>query len=214
MLTVWCVCWGDKYDDYYVQRLQRSVSENLTLPHRFVCLTDRQIDGVETHPQVEDWPGWWQKISLFKPGVCDEYNLYLDLDVVVTSSLDDMVGRYRDSNFAAANNWAVSGHGGIQSSVMLWKGGLGCHAEWIYRFFDPAIAHWPPINRPPILWGDQEHMTILRDQGKLNHTPIDPPLIRSYKYHCRDGLPTDCRVVVFHGEPKPRSVTADWYSWL
>jgi len=215
MITVWCVCWGDKYDSYCVQRLQESVSIALTLRHRFVCITDRQIEGVTTiEPQV-DFPGWWQKIGLFYPGMSDEYNLYLDLDVVVTGGLDNMALKYSGCNFAAPLNWAASGHGGIQSSVMLWKGGTGCHAEIIYRLFDPEIAHWPPINQPPTLWGDQEWCTQLRAEGRLNHTPIDADLVKSYKYHVRPthSVPDGCSVVVFHGDPKPADVAEDWFSW-
>ena len=216
MLTVWSLCWGDKYPDYYVQRLKQSVSDNLTLDHRFVCITDRDIEGVKCVPPPTDWPGWWGKIGLFKPGFCDEYNLWLDLDVVITGNLDQMVIRYSGLNFASANNWANSGHGGIQSSVMLWKGGKGCHAEWIYRFFDPAIAYWPPRNEPGVcLWGDQEWCTQLRDAGKLNHTPIDPELIQSYKYHVRPthSVPDGCKIVVFHGDPKPSDVSESWFRW-
>ena len=211
MLTVWTLCWGDKYDPYYVQRLKREVAKNLTIPHRFVCITEQDIEGVATVPPINDLPGWWGKVNVFVMGT--EQNLFLDLDVVITGNLDALVDEYADCYFAAAKNWAASGHGGVQSSVMLWQGGTGCHAETIYRNFDPAIAHWPPINRPPILWGDQEHATVLRDMGRLSVTAIDPALIQSYKYHCRNGLPDGCKVVVFHGKPDPHEVSESWLTW-
>ena len=86
MLNVWSVCWGDKYDDYYVQRLQREVARNLTVPHQFICVTDREIDGVETRAPINDLRGWWGKVNLFSHDVCGEQNLYLDLDVVITGT--------------------------------------------------------------------------------------------------------------------------------
>jgi hypothetical protein len=215
MLTVWSLCWGDKYPDYYVQRLQKSVSEYVTLKHRFVCITDRDIEGVECIPPPVVWPGWWGKIGLFKPGFCsDGTNLWLDLDVIITSDLSDMVLQYGDSHLACAKNWAQSGHGGCQSSVMIWKGGKGCQAEWIYRYFDPAIAYWPPRNEPGVcLWGDQEHLTVLRDSGRISVTHFDPALVQSYKYHCRDGLPPEAKIIVFHGDPKPAECSDGWIKW-
>ena len=213
MLTVWSLCWGDKYPDYYVQRLQREVSKYLTLEHRFVCITERKIEGIETLYPPEPWPGWWGKISLFKGGVSTETNLWLDLDVIITGNLDAMVKHYSGFYFACAKNWAQSGHGGCQSSVMIWRGGKGSHAESTYRTFDPARITWPPVSTPGVLWGDQELITERRDGGYLAVTHFEPELVKSYKYHCRNGLPDGCKVVVFHGDPKPADVSESWFQW-
>jgi hypothetical protein len=210
MLTVWCLRWGDKYDDYAVQRLQSSVRRYLAGPHRFICITDKRISGVATMPPSVDWPGWWQKIQLWKPGICDAQNIWLDLDVVITGSLDFLLD-YTSCELAMPLNWAASGHGGCQSSVMVW--GQTRNTIQIYRDFDPAWAHWPPVNQPGVLWGDQEWITKLRDTGKINVTPIDERYVKSYKYHCKNGLPEDCRIVVFHGDPKPSEVKEPWFHW-
>lgn len=210
MLTVWSMSTGGKYHDYYVQRLQREVKKHLSLPHRFICISDHSIDRVITMQPPTDLPGWWGKIGLFKPGVATTTNLWLDLDVVITGSLDDLVERYGNCTLAAANNWAKSGHGGVQSSVMVWK--QSKYTLPIYKEFQKEWARWPPVNDGG-LWGDQEWITQLRDSGKLDVTPIFPPWIRSYKYHCRQGLPNDCRVVVFHGKPDPHEVSETWFSW-
>jgi hypothetical protein len=97
---------------------------------------------------------------------------------------------------------------------MIWKGGKGNQAEWIYRYFDPADAHWPPINQPgKYWWGDQEWITHLRDEGRLAVTHFDPALVQSYKYHCRDGLPPEAKIIVFHGNPKPDECSDGWIKW-
>ena len=209
MLTVWSLCWGEKYDDYCVQRLQREVDKYLTIPHRFVCITDREIKGVYCVPPPDDLPGWWGKISLFKPGFATDQNLWLDLDVVITDNLDELVTRYADCALATPWNWAQSGHGGCQSSVMLW---YGSGPLPIYNAFNPAIAHWPARNEPGILWGDQEFITQQRDAG-FPVTQIEPGMVKSYKYHCQNGLPLNTKIVVFHGSPKPSEVKASWYQW-
>lgn len=209
-LTVWSLCWGKKYPEYSVQRLQKSVSEHLTVPHRFVCVTDRQIEGVKCIPPVVDWPGWWGKIALHSWEVCAEENLFFDLDVVITGSLDQMVQKYRKCTLAMPLNWAQSGHGGCQSSVMMWK--KNYNTKQIFDLFDPKRINWPPVNQPGVLWGDQEWITELRDKQKIESVPIAEG-IYSYKYHCRQGLPDNCRVVVFHGDPKPWQVRESWYRW-
>ena len=215
MLTVWCVWWRDpanpdKYDEYSVQRLQRTVAENLSIPHEFICISKEHVHNVATFPPPVDWPGWWQKIGLFQPGVATPLNLYLDLDVVITGDLTEMVEAHRESGLAMPLNWAQSGHGGCQSSVMIWKQSRNTLPIW--KEFDTAWIHWPPT--PPWrFYGDQEVITYFRDTGKITVDPINAAWIKSYKYHCRDGLPLDTRVCVFHGDPKPEQVKASWFRW-
>ena len=91
--------------------------------------------------------------------------------------------------------------------MMYWEGDS---ARIVYDDFDPAIAHWPPINQPGILWGDQEWCTALRDAGKLDVEYFDSADMISYKYHARNGLPEGAKVVVFHGLPNPADVNDDW----
>jgi len=208
VLTVWCVCVGDGYKHDYVHILRNMVRRNLSIEHRFVCISDRHIDGIDTIGPPTNLQGWWQKLSLFKAGVAGETNLYLDLDVVVTGSLDELVARYSDKPLATPWNWARSGHGGCQSSVMLWG---GKDAYTIYDEFPHEIAHWPPINKPPILWGDQEFITTRRHNG-FPVTQIDADLVKSYKYHAKPmgRVPDNCRVVVFHGKPDPHECSEQW----
>jgi hypothetical protein len=157
------------------------------------------------------YPGWWGKIGLFKPGVASLVNLWLDLDVVITGRLDDLIEQYGQSNLAMPINWAQSGHGGCQSSVMVWA--QSKHTLPIYKRFESKWAHWPPRNEPGVLWGDQEWITQLRDESVIHVDPINADWIKSYKYHCRDGLPEDCRVVIFHGKPDPHEQSESWYQW-
>lgn len=203
MLTVWSLCWGDKYTDYHVQRLKRTVAENLSEPHQFLCVTSRVIPGVTSVPPPVDWPGWWGKLAI--PPMGSGRNIWLDLDVVITGSLDFLLP-YAAGPLAMPWNWAQSGHGGCQSSVMAWGGKVDT-----MRGFDPAWAVWPPSSAR--LWGDQEWITELRDNKFLEVVQTPEQYVKSYKYHCRNGLPEDCRVVVFHGDPKPETVREEWFKW-
>jgi hypothetical protein len=177
-----------------VDILARMVMKHLSIPHEFICITE------------SDLPGWWGKVRLFD-GRSSERNLWLDLDTVITGPLDGLVTPC--SKLRIAKNWAQSGFGGCQSSVMYWEGDTG---RVISDEFDPAIAHWPPINKPgEVLWGDQEWITELRDEGRIEVEYFNPCDVVSYKYHCRDrGLPIATKVAVFHGKPKPSEVKDKW----
>jgi len=201
MLTVWSVFWGDKYSTDYVYILKRMVEASLTYEHEFCCLTDAYLPGIKCVKTPSDYKGWWQKIGLFKPGIAVNPSLYLDLDVVVTGSLDDLVDSYWQCDLAMSANWAQSGHGGCQSSVMVWRGN-SCHNIWNHFDYEADSKR---------LWGDQEFITELYgDPGKGLVTAIDPSQVVSYKYHCRNGLPDNARVCVFHGKPDPHEVNDEW----
>jgi len=50
LVNVVCLKWGIKYDREYVNRLYSMVERNLTIPHRFICVTD---DPRELNPAIE-----------------------------------------------------------------------------------------------------------------------------------------------------------------
>ena len=194
MITVWCMNTNDHAPQDEVDILKRMVDRHLSLPHEFICITE------------SDLPGWWGKVRLFGDS-SRKRNLWLDLDVAITGSLDGLVEPLA-SGIRIAKNWAQSGWGGCQSSVMYWEGDS---CKIINDEFDPSIAHWPPINKPGVLWGDQEWITQLRDEKRLAVEYFNLSDIVSYKYHCRDvGLPEGTKVVVFHGKPRPSEVSDKW----
>ncbi|GAF85198.1 unnamed protein product, partial [marine sediment metagenome] len=167
---------------------------------------------ITTLKPVHPLPGWWGKVRLFSGSISHPRNLWLDLDVTITGDLDVLVKPLEHGQIRACLNWAQSGHGGVQSSVMYWE---GQSARIIDDLFDPADAHWPPRNdlfwdNGQVKWGDQEFITLLRDTQRLEVEYFDPAHVVSYKYHCLNGLPPDSLVQVFHGKPDPSEVNADW----
>lgn len=207
MLTVWSVCNGSKYGTDDVLCLQAQVRRHLQAPHRFRCLSDRQIPGVDCLVAPERWPGWWAKLSLFRHAR-DGRHLYLDLDCVVVGALDWLLS----DRLSMPANWAQSGHGGCQSSVMSW----GLDYGFLADEFDPAELHKPDNGNcgsygPRRLWGDQEFITELF--GPPGDGVVEPMRgVYSYKYHCRETgrPPADARVVTFHGEPKAPDCSESW----
>ena len=100
MLTVACVLRkaGGAYDEKWVMRLKKNVAKHLTIPHKFVCLTNMknmEIPGVEIQQLTEMWPGWWSKVELFSPGRFDGPVLYMDLDMMAIGNMDGLINPYK-----------------------------------------------------------------------------------------------------------------------
>ncbi len=180
MLTVACVLSeGPKraYTRDHVARLSQMVNAHVTQPYRFVCVDD------------SPFPGWWAKISLFKPGLFTGRVLYLDLDVTVVSSLDQIANH--PSSFAAIKDWQRPT---INSSVMAWDGGV---MDSIYTNFTPSV-----MDR---LAGDQDWISEQMPDAETFPAKWCP----SYRQSIRKfGVNAETKVVVFHGFPKPWEVPA------
>ena len=111
MITVATVRAGNKYSADYVMKLKRAVERHLTVPHKFVCLTD-DPDSVDcnTLPIPLNLPGWWGKLALFSD-LISERILFFDLDTILVGNIDEFASYqgdlaiirpfYRDSGFAS-----------------------------------------------------------------------------------------------------------------
>jgi hypothetical protein len=97
-----CISWGDKYGPPFINRLYAMVKRNITPPFTFTCFTDSRA---ELNPEIlcEDLPpldvqmpvntkGIWPKARLWGPtlGQLKGPVLFLDLDLVIVGSLDDL----------------------------------------------------------------------------------------------------------------------------
>lgn len=219
MIAVLCVLRsGGRYSPEWVHRLERGVARNLTLPHRFVCLTDMPGVSLDCHPVPlsTNWPGWWAKLELFQFRTkC----LYLDLDSVVVGSLDAI---------AAAEHKFTMTHEYYRphlmcSTAMAWDGDFSFlwremarkdDTKKVMKFYD----NWTPEGRI----GDQGYIEeTLTGAGYLPATFRDrfgERSIASYKVHCRkDGLQGNESVVAFHGNLKPDQLGhVDWIreNWI
>jgi len=196
VLTVFCVCTGDKYHVGYVYALKEAVAKNLTVDHNFICITEHNLTGIKTIKPLQNYHGWWSKLNLFAPGVATGRSIYLDLDVVITKNIDYLV-EYTDK-FSAPANWAQSGHGGIQSSVMCWPGNW--HLPFVKFDYERDSKR---------LWGDQELLWEL-----LGDNWQKIPNVGSYKYHVRpvSQIPEWMHICAFHGLPNPDEVKEECIS--
>jgi len=194
-LNVWCVFWGTKYSPAYVYALREALEVNLRVPFIFRCMTDEDLPFIDCVPFPDkNLEGWWNKMQLFASDT--KRNLYFDLDVIITGSLIYLEQYFQYKfDFSAPSNWAASGFGGIQSSVMAWD-----HRPDIWEAFNRNREE-----NVSSLYGDQEfiYQYLGEDWNRIEG-------IYSFKYHCLQSLRGDERVVVFHGKPDPHETVNTW----
>lgn len=203
MLKVFCVCKsGAEYDAEWVRKLRDGVARNLTVPYEFFCLTDLalDLDAVTTIPLRHNWPGWWSKLELFREA--REESLYLDLDSVVVGNIDHL----RGPDFTAIRNFHDPQM--IGSAVMWFPRPMKhvydrfCEKPHKWIAFHEKRRDGPYLGDQAFIWDSLGRTVAQFDMEKFG--------IVSYKFHCRNGLPKDARLVCFGGKPKAYEVKADW----
>jgi hypothetical protein len=159
---------------------------------RFVCLSDVNVDGVETIPLKHGWPGWWSKIELYKYS-----NLfYLDLDVVITQpfkhlfKIPGVVSAPRFSSLRKSSK--------INSSVMSWEK-APIH---LYNLFNENPKKWMKT-----FLGDQDFLGAFATEIQTFEDHF-PGFIGSYRK--MDNKETPAGIVCFNGKYKPHHVNHNW----
>ena len=181
---------GGIYTAEWVQKLDRATGG-------VVCLTDMDVPGVVTIPLLYDFPGWWAKMELFRPGVFGGAVLYMDLDTLPVGDLDDMHG-YR-GDFAMISDFYRPSR--AQSGVMAWTPGLQSDAAWdaFSRNPEGAMSRYR---------GDGEFLADHVNAVRLQD--IFPGQIVSLKAHAAQGPTEGARLVCGHGDPRFTSPAAGW----
>lgn len=186
---------GGVYNEDYVKNLHYRLIANLTnISFRFVLLTDMKVKYCNgcTIPLVDDLPGWWSKIELFKlSGPC----LYLDLDTTILSDITDLAKEVLSQEKDCFYMLEDFNGKEFASGIMAWVG------DWstIHTSFDRkdiGIHKW-----------DQRYISnLLKGKTRVKVIQDIQKGIYSYKYHCRGGVPGDASIICFHGKPKPHEV--------
>jgi hypothetical protein len=197
---------GGTYSEAWVQKLRAGVERSFTVPHRFVCLTDVEIPGVETIPLINDWPGWWSKIELFRPGLFEGPTLFFDLDVVMRGNLDAMAGPFEGMVMLGDVLPEVR-----NSTAMWWDASESFYGA-IYRHFAnnvvAEVSRRQQINR----LGDQsliEQALSANDRApKVWQEVLPADWFVPYSYFSKlnpaltNGLPEAARLIYCLGDPK------------
>ena len=189
------------YGAEHVQWLAQQVAQHVTIPHRFVCMSDVEVPGVEVLPLLDNWPGWWSKLEMFR-----EFGqaFYLDLDTVVVDNIDKML--QHEHTFTVLRNLSARHGNRIGSGLMAWKGDY----SHLYKTFKASAKTFMAQCTTSDNWGDQGF--IERAQLKRDYfQDLFPESVVSYKFGIKDGkLNPGNRIVCFHGEPRPWQVKHSW----
>jgi hypothetical protein len=218
MKTILCMKWGTQYDADFVNQLYNGVKRNLSEPFRFICLTD---DAAGFHPDIEALPlpdielgsapiyAGWRKISTFSPQLKDApYNLsgdilFMDIDQIITGNLDDFF-TYKPHEFCVIENWTQPGKKIGNTSVYRYN--LEESHSIFKRFQEDVEGAYQA-------YPNSQTFTTRTVQAEKHVNFWPEKWCRSFKVHCMPPrllrgilspkMPKDCRILVFHGPPKP-----------
>lgn len=213
MLAICTWLWGNKYDYDDVVRLKMGLDRHVSQRFRFLLMTERErviVDpraDVERHaikdPELLGYKGCFVRLRMFDRGwqhnrKIDDRLVCMDLDVVVTGSLDALFDR--DEEFVILAGGNSMNPCPFNGSVMMLK--AGCHHELWDDFSVEAASKIPFYEFPD-------------DQGWFAHK-----VPRAATWKCGkesgiyafkkpgwppgDDLPRDARIVVFPGKRQPK----------
>lgn len=179
-----------------------------------------RVPGIQFH-RLPNWRvpharGWWFKMEIFNSAHnLIGRNLYVDLDVMITGDCKDM-WNFNNPNFVICqdfNRAFIDSYKGLNSSVMSWT---NSDMHWLYEKFQSDRDQNMAKHR-----GDQDY--IQSEISKYSIWPREWAMSyrweiwrgghkngRTSEYHREESasiIPPDCRMVIFHGKPKPHEIT-------
>lgn len=211
----------------YVNRLFLSCCNNVSVSFEFVVYAGPngnlpgRLDGLMPDIRIVETglPFWWCKMPFWAsnpPGIETDARLFLDLDVVVVGSLDDLIAFPSDHacSMDYPNGSSLYPYD-ANSGVTLIRGDAG---GWVWEEYEKhGMPAWNPGDasavRSPFPYAEQ---TIINNRQRIGGNAVNlfpSNWCASYKLSgIRESkaLPNDCRTVHFHGKPKQWEVNDDW----
>lgn len=141
MINIACVLrQGGKvgYNASWVEKLHNNISRNLTIPHRFVALSDCPVH-CDRIPLDDIGASWWAKMQLFKTGNLTGPTLFFDLDTIIFNNIDDMVIKLIDQTEFVM--WRDDTYNISSSAIMYWNGDY----SYVYDKYIAEPTRWEEI---------------------------------------------------------------------
>lgn len=232
MISVVCWRWKPRpgyrstYSPDTVNALRAMVERHYPGPHRFICVTD---DWAGIDPRVEIIPSWndyasvpsphggknpscYRRLRLFHPDAGEWFGaryVSLDLDVVLVDDVSPLWDRPEPIVFWGDTNPQPGSH--YNGSMILMSAGA---RPQVWTDFDPVTS--PQKSLAARCWGsDQGWISYRLGPGEAKWTKQDG--VYSYRNHVqkrRGRLPSNARIVVFHGAVDPWSREAQALPWV
>lgn len=218
MVNVICIKWGKLYGPEFVNKLYSMVKRNITIEFRFACMTD-DPEGINENIEIFPIPkicmpegrptSGWKKLTVFSKNIGDlsGKTLFLDLDVVIVDNIDELFN-YSDK-LSIIENWTQKNKGIGNSSVFCYE---------IGKYVD-VLEHYKSNMENVISEYGNEQTYISKYIGDISFWPEE--WCRSFKFHSipkgpmryfkTPTIPTDCKIIAFHGHPNPDQAIAGNY---
>lgn len=202
------------YTDKHVHIHKNMLERNITIPFKYVCITDEPVEGIECVPLWDictDLGGCYNRLYVYSKDMKDilgERFMYTDLDVVITSNIDHIVGRTED--------FVINSYKPLQTDVKYaqkYNGGMilmdaGARSH-VWDDFDPYLSpHF--IEKKTLerqcIGSDQAWASLMLDNEAL-FTEEDGV------YEMRQAgreLPENACMVFFAGRRDPSECNYEW----
>lgn len=147
--SVICLKWGDRYGPEFVNKLHSMVARNTRRPLRFICITD-DASGLDKEIEIRPMPDFdlpeifrfkgFRRMFLFKESLYDLTGpvLHLDVDLLVTGSVDDFFDYKPEAKYIVSENWTQPGAGIGNMSVFRYH--IGSQTKIWERFSADPLA--------------------------------------------------------------------------
>jgi hypothetical protein len=212
MKQILCMKWGDRYPAEYVNRLYAMVQRHTTPPLRFICMTD-DATGLDAGIEAWDCPAvdvpephchrGWRKIGLWAEELGDLSGnvLFLDLDIVITGSLDAFFTYAPESTYCVMRNWSTPSRRIGNTSVYRFT--VGSHPYLLGNLLaDPMGMIEKYRISQQYISGEISEMTFWPDAWCVAFkTHCVPPW--PLRWCLAPRQPAGAKVVIFPGHPDP-----------
>ena len=232
-LAVVCFQWNDGFRDYrseYVNRLARGYKRNLSIPHRFCCVTEETegfSDDVTVVPLPESakrlaglpspngprYPSSYRRLWTFSKEAAElgDVILMTDIDCIVVGPVDPLVAHIEGATFVG---WRppTTWNGVTRVAGGNWLLRAGAHPEVWERFSEEAAKDALAAGQ---MGSDQAWISYcLAKDCKVwpkGHGIYEAQWMRASKFRV---LPAGARIVHFNGEAKPWHDEMQQIAWI
>lgn len=208
-----------------VYALREMLARHYAKPHRFVCVTDQPeaLPGIETIPLWPDacnvpspighsYPSCYRRLKVFAPDAGEMFGprlVSIDLDTVIVGDVTPLFDRPEDfviwgeSDFPHTTPYCGS----------MWMLRTGTRSK-VWTEFDEVKS--PRLAMKAGCRGsDQGFISYVLGKGEATWTRKDG--VYSFRKHLQrygHGLPSDARIVFFHGKEDPWGPIAQKIGWV
>jgi hypothetical protein len=200
---------GSYYNGSWVDKMKKSLDRHMTVPFKFLPLSDSTHD-FPVNTFVQDQPGYWNKVELFRPGLYTGPTLFIDADNVITGDLSPMIQALQGHKFVMYKSRTTPTHPNPtpSSCVMYWESDV----SYIWDIWN---------SKPSVEWRKEykrnDGTGRKGDQGFIREHAKDLELLHDVYPAAYDSIKfvagkqpdlTGVSMLIFAGKNKPHN--SDW----